>query len=511
VYGRDEVALITAAEASAIDVSARDWHGVPERVLMENAGRAAAQVLDRLFPRGRVLALAGSGKNGGDALVAARVLSAWGRDVRLMAVGARPPDPALLHSMEIALEPAELAESTIATADVLIDGLLGTGALGAPRSKIARLIDQANASGRPILALDLPSGVDPTTGKVAGTAVRAAATVSFGWPKIGCLLHPARGYCGRLVGVDIGFPPVHIGQEAWAQVITPAWAVARLPARAPDGHKGTSGRLAILAGQEGMAGAAALAAEAARCAGAGLVRLLSVAANRVILQSLVPEATFADREALERADLDSVHALVAGPGIGAGDDVRPILDRALELTATRPVLLDADALNLFARDRDALVRLATTRPVVITPHPKELERLLGAAMSDFLEDRTEAARAASRRFNCIVVLKGQPTLVAAPDGRLLINSAGSSDLAAGGVGDQLSGVIGAFLAAGAGPLEAAGAGLYYSARAADLAARGRSLGPREISEHFHLALARPGAARSSLHLPFVTFDQPPRW
>lgn len=511
VYGREQVALVTAAEAASVDAAARERHGVVERVLMENAGRAAALVLDRIEERGRVAVLAGSGNNGGDALVMARVLRSWGRDVRVVACASRPPDHSLLHSFELPVEPVESGEDAIAWADVLVDGLLGTGSRGAPRERLAAIIERMNASGRPILALDLPSGVDATTGEVAGAAVRAGVTVTFGWPKLGCVLHPARSYCGRLLAVEIGFPPLVPGVDARTALITPAWAAARVAPRPADAHKSTAGRLGILAGQEGMAGAAALAAEAARRAGAGLIRLASAAENRVILQSLVPEATFIDREALEDSDFGSVHALLAGPGIGAGADARAILDRALGLTGDGPVLLDADAINLFARDAASLERLAAERAVVITPHPKELERVTGQPVRQIQADRPGAARAVAGRFGCIVVLKGQPSIIATPDGSLLVNSAGSSDLAAGGMGDQLSGVIAAFLAAGFGTVEAAGAGLYFAARAADLAGRGRALGPRDISEHFHQALARPGASRASVDLPFVTFDQPARW
>ncbi|MGH7553618.1 MAG: NAD(P)H-hydrate epimerase, partial [Longimicrobiales bacterium] len=214
VYGREDVALVTASEAGSLDTGARERHGVAERVLMENAGRAAALVLDRLFPRGRVRALAGSGNNGGDALVMARVLRGWGRDVSVLACGSRPPDRSLLHGHDVTFESADALDSEIASADVLVDGLLGTGSKGAPREPIAGLIERMNDSGTPILALDLPSGVDATTGRAEGSAVRAAVTVTFGWPKLGCLLFPAREYCGRLVAVEIGFPPLRLGSDA---------------------------------------------------------------------------------------------------------------------------------------------------------------------------------------------------------------------------------------------------------------------------------------------------------
>lgn len=515
VYGRADVLLVTAAEAGAVDAAAHERHGVPERVLMENAGLAAALVFDRSFRRGRAAIFAGSGNNGGDALVMARALRSWGREVRLVSCGSRRPDPSLSHSHAIPIEPAASVEDAIGWADVLVDGLLGTGSSGAPREPTAEVIERMNAGGRPIFALDLPSGVDASTGEVAGAAVQAAVTVAFGWPKLGCLLHPARAHCGRLIAVEIGFPPLALGDGANAALITPWWAASRLPARPLDAHKGTSGRVSILAGQEGMAGAAALAAEAARRAGAGLIRLASAAANRVILQSLVPEATFVEHSAIGRTDFGSAHALLAGPGIGTDETAGELLDYAIELTTEDcPAVLDADALNLFAgyhHTPDALERVCAKRHVVITPHPKELERLMNTHVEDIQSNRPAAARAASARFRCTVLLKGQPSIIAAQNGTLWVNSAGSSDLAAGGMGDQLSGVIVAFLAAGLPPVDAAAAGLFFASRAADLARRGRSLGPRDVSDHFDEALAFPGADRPPLGLPFVTFDQPARW
>jgi NAD(P)H-hydrate epimerase len=511
VFGREHVPLVTPREAAALDLAARERHAIHERVLMESAGRAAACVLDRIFPRGSVTAIAGPGNNGGDALVLARVLRAWGRNVRVVLAANKPPDPALLHGFDLALESADTAQDAIAAADVIVDGVLGTGARGAPRAPASTAIEAMNACGRPILALDLPSGVDAETGDVEGEAVRAAATVSFGWPKLGLMLHPARARVGRLLVVEIGFPPLHTDGPDAAALITPDWAVARLPRRPPSAHKGTSGRLLVLAGQEGMAGAAAIACRAAQRAGAGLVRVASAASNRVVLQSVVPEATFADRDALAADDLATMNAVVAGPGLGTGDEARRALEAALSLTRGRPTVLDADALNLFARVPESLRRLSAERDVVLTPHPMELSRLTGTAVQEILEDPVRAARTTARQFGCAVLLKGQPSLLASHKQPLLVNTTGSSDLAAAGMGDQLSGVIGAMLAAGCSARDGAALALFFAGRAADLAARGRSLSPADVSDHLARAFARPGAAAAPLGLPFVTFDQPPRW
>jgi NAD(P)H-hydrate epimerase len=511
VWGIAELPLLTAEESAAADRAARERAGIPERVLMENAGRAAALVLSVLHPRGRTVVLAGGGNNGGDALVLARSLRSWGREVTVVAAGSRPPLGALAHGHDVEVEQWPPDVSRLDAADVVVDGILGTGARGMPHGVAGEWIEAVNRSGRPVFALDLPSGVDATTGRVEGNAVRAAATVTFGWPKIGLLLHPARAHCGRLLAVEIGFPPLAGIGSARAAAITPAWAAARLPHRAPDAHKGTSGRLLVLAGGQGMAGAAALAADAGRRAGAGLVRIASVEANRAILQTLVPEATFVDRAGLADTEFEGMSALVAGPGLGTDEEARAALFAAFDAVGSVATLLDADAINLLAREPDRLRAVAAARPLVLTPHPREMGRLLGVETGEITRAAPAAARAAAERFGCVVVLKGQPSLIASPGAPLLVSTVGSSDVATGGMGDQLSGVIGAFLAAGLGPRAAAGVGLFFSGRAADMAAFGRSLGPRDVSRTLPRAFADAGELRSRTRLPFVTFDQPPRW
>ncbi|HEX6308824.1 MAG TPA: NAD(P)H-hydrate dehydratase [Longimicrobiales bacterium] len=508
VYGRVHVPLPTAEQAAAADRRARESYDIPERVLMESAGRAAALVLDRLFPRGRVAGVAGSGHNGGDLLVLLRVLRAWGRDVTLIAAGSKAPDAALRHGDELRIVPAVDGVAALGRADVIVDGLLGTGAQGAPRGSIAEWIRRVGDAERPVLSLDLPSGVDATTGTAADIAIHAAATVTFGWPKLGLLLHPARAHCGRLIAVEMGFPEACA--EAGARLITSAWVRAHLRPRAPAAHKGTAGRLLVLAGSDGMAGAAALAGRAAIRTGAGLVRLASPAANRVILQTLLPEATFLERDAVTSDALEPMHAIVAGPGLGTDAMARAALEHVLELTAGRPALLDADALNLFAEDPAGLRAAASTRPLVITPHVRELARVLDTPLESILADAPAAARRAARDFGCVVLLKGQPSLIAQPDGELFVNSVGSSDVATAGMGDQLCGTIGALLAAAYDPAIAAALGLYLSGRAADLAQRGPSLMPSDVNDHLAHAMSDPGPASSPLGLPFITFDQPAR-
>ncbi len=507
VFGRETVYALTAEQAAAWDRSAHE-QGVQESDLMEKAAASVAAVVGALLPAGRVLAAVGSGHNGGDALLAAKALQRAGRDVRWFAASARISDLDVLKEHGVPrLEDERDIELGLSGASVVIDGILGTGSQGAPRDSAAARIRAVNQSGVPVVAVDLPSGVNATTGAIAGEAIQAAVMVSFGAAKSGLLLHPARARCGRLIVADIGFPPLTL--SPYAQLITPEWAWLHLPRRTPNAHKGTAGRVLLLAGSCGMAGAAAISARAALRAGAGLVRLASDAGNRIVLQTRVPEATFFDRASAPPAD--GIHALIAGPGMGTDEAARSALERALAATDGLPGILDADALNLYANRPDALAALARNRSLVLTPHVRELSRMSGWSGEDILRDPIGSARKFADQTGAVVLLKGQPSVVAAADAPVLINTTGSSDSATGGMGDQLSGVIGALLAAGAEPRQAAALALFYGGRAADIAHRGRSLAPDDVTDHLYRAFRSPGQKHSSLDLPFVLFDQPPRW
>lgn len=485
VFGREFVPVVTAAEAAAHDRYAHQECDIPERVLMENAGRALALVTHRLFPSGRVAGIAGKGNNGGDVRIALDALAAWGRDVQ------RVTSP----------------DEDFRTAAVILDGVLGTGSQGAPRGAAAAWIEAMNAAGVPIVACDMPSGVDPTTGEVHQPAITAVATVSFGFPKIGLLRHPARAHCGRMICVEMGFPPLP-EDRVHALLITPAIARRHFPERSPAAHKGESGRLIMLVGSHGMAGAAIISAQAAVRSGAGLVRIVSSADNRELLQTAVPEATFFDRGGT--MDVSGATAVVAGCGLGSAPDAELALDELLAATSRVATLLDADALNILAQRSNAIARIAAERPLVVTPHPRELSRLMQIDLQEIIADAVRAAQTYADNTGATVLLKGQPTVIATRGRPLLLNTVGSSDVAVAGMGDQLSGVIGAMLAAGLPAREAAATGLFYSGRAADLAAQGRALSPRDVSDHLAAAFGDPGPAESALGLPFVTFDQPPR-
>ena len=510
VWGRAFVAALTAEQSAALDRRAHE-RGVIEPVLMENAGRSAALILHTLHPEGRVIAVVGSGHNGGDALVLLRTLRAWGRDVAACFTGEAGAHEPLAHGFELPRLDHDAFERIAPGAAVLVDGILGTGARGAPRDPAAALIRLLMGASRPVFALDLPSGVDPDTGAVPGDAVRAETTVCFGWPKRGLFFQPARSHCGRLMSIEIGFPPIQDGD--WdARLITPAWAAAALPSRDPAAHKGSAGMVLVVAGARGMGGAAVLCARGAKRAGAGLVYVMADDANRETLHTAVPDAVFIDRDdadALARV-ASKIDAIVAGPGMGTDEGATAALDRALEGVARAPVLLDADALTLFAR-RGGLAELGATRPVLLTPHAAEFARVAEVPIEDVRADPVGQARALAGRVGCDVLLKGLPSIVVSRDGVARINTVGSSDLAAAGMGDLLAGAIGAMLAAGADTSDAAALGLFYSSRAADLCALGRALSPADVAEAMPSAFDYAGATQPPAGLPFVTFDQPARW
>ncbi|MDH3423614.1 MAG: NAD(P)H-hydrate dehydratase [Gemmatimonadota bacterium] len=484
--------------------------GVPQAVLMENAGRAAAAILQRVYPEGRVLAVIGGGNNGGDALVLLRTLLAWGRDVRGIVVADRGAGDAILHgwplhlTVDVDLDDVGWASEMVAAA-VVVDGVLGTGVSGAPRDRQAGAIRRINASHRPVLAIDVPSGVDATTGAVPGEAVDADLTVAFGAPKLGTLLHPARAHAGRLVAAEIAFAPWEPGTTG-AMITTPAWARASLPRRSSNTHKKAVGSLLVAAGGVGMAGAAILAARSAFRSGAGLVRVCSVPENRASIQAALPEAIYvdaSDASAVEGALAES-DAVAAGPGLGTAIAAIDLLAMLLD-GPRRPTVLDADALNLAAAGAVDLAAVALRRPLLITPHPGEMARLMGPSEAD----PATSARHAAERFSCTVLLKGAPSLVASPENGLLVDTQGSSDLAVAGMGDALTGVCGSLLAQGLDPEKAAAVGLYCTGRAARLAGRGVALTPSDVIRWLPDAIREEGDAANELDLPFVTYDDGP--
>lgn len=508
-FAPGDLSVPTGREAAAIDRWAIEDVGVPQAVLMENAGRSAALVVQHLFPVGRVVVVAGSGNNGGDGLVMARTLLAWGREVAVVPAGAPPGGQGQLHGWGLPLlEAGEDGDPVPGDPAVVVDAVLGVGIRGAPRPPQASWILRINRTGAPVVALDVPSGVDADTGAIPGEVVHAHLTLAFGWPKLGSLLHPARRRVGRLVALEIGFPPLNPGRIP-TSLISPAWAAAHRPTRGPDTHKNEVGSLLLLAGSRGMAGAALLAGQAALRSGVGLLRIATVPENREILQGALPEAIVVDSTdlaALRRA-MESSRAVAAGPGMGTDEAAARALSTVLQGPGL-PIVLDADALTLASTGRAAaLAEVGARRPLLVTPHLGEMERITGDSREAIQRDRPGAALRAAVRFHGAVLLKGTPSLVASREGTLQVDGGGSSDLATAGMGDVLTGTAGAFLAMGVPPPSAGALALQATGRGAARADRGPGLSPVDVVAALPDVLRESGPGVTDLPFSFVLLDQ----
>jgi NAD(P)H-hydrate epimerase len=467
--------LFDAEGMRALDSWAITEQGVPSLELMESAGRGLGDMAAAMAPNGRIVVVAGRGNNGGDGLVAARLLRDAGRDVDvLLAGGSGEFSPDARANLERLGEPAplELPGARVASdATLLIDALLGTGASGAPRGPVAAAIELIASSGLAVLAADVPSGVDASTGEVAGIAVAAHATATFHAAKAGLWIEPGRSHAGRVSVIDIGMPA---GGPVQADIgLIRDELLELIPRRGVHSTKFTSGRVLVAGGSPGLTGAPCLAALAAARAGAGYVTVCVPASLSLIFETRLLEAmTIALPDAGGSLTPDAVPpladaaaarggALVLGPGLGRGDRaaafVRELLD-ALSL----PVVLDADGLNAFAGAVDSI----GGRVAVMTPHEGELARLLGIEQAGVLAAaRLRFAREAAARAGAVVVLKGDDSLIADPGGRVAVSRGATPALATAGTGDVLSGVLAAMLAKGLKPFVAACAAVRLHALA----------------------------------------------
>ncbi len=439
-------------------------HANAEPPLMERAGSAAAAVAREMIGDSQlpVLVLAGPGNNGGDAFVVARLHRQSGRDVLLVFAGdpmRLPPDARRACDAWIATGGECLSDMPDGPWGLIVDGLFGVGLARPIEGRYADWIDRANASGCPILALDIPSGLGAETGCVTGPAIRATRTVTFIALKPGLLTGDGPDHCGELVACDLGLPiPAGDGRR-----IAPDLFRSCLQPRQHNSHKGSFGSVAILGGAPGMAGAALLAGRAALGLGAGRVYLGML--ERLPVDLGQPELMLrGPDEALAAATVVAI-----GPGLGQTIQASELLMRTLE--SPRPLVLDADALNLLA-EVTLLQRMLAVRPAptFLTPHPAEAARLLGTRTEDIQSNRLSAARELARRFKAHVALKGCGTIVVAPDGRWFINATGNPGLATAGSGDVLTGMLAALLAQHWTPLEAQLGAVHLHGAAADACA-----------------------------------------
>ncbi|HDS16456.1 MAG TPA: NAD(P)H-hydrate dehydratase [Proteobacteria bacterium] len=496
------IKLLPAARMRALDERAIHEIGIPGVVLMEQAGRGAARLIEaagwlQSFDD-QVLLLAGKGNNGGDALVVARVLLLAGyRRLRvlLLAAAAAVGGDAKINLEafrrlggrvdEITDTQAWRARSGLfENSRLLVDGLLGTGLNSEVGGLYAEAIAAGNAFSGPVLALDMPSGLHADSGRPLGRALRATVTATFGFGKPGLFIYPGREYAGRVEIVDIGIPRIWAAAEPEAvTLLTAAYVGKLLPEPEENGHKGRRGHLLTLAGGPGKSGAGLLAAGAGLHCGCGLSTLAlpaTVAArleglNPALMLEALPEDAAGFPTPLPPARLERLvrgkSALAMGPGLGLGDEAAVLLAGLLRQSPL-PAVLDADALTLLARSPEIL---PPARPrTILTPHPGEAARLLGSSASAVQNNRLAAVRELAAKFGLVVVLKGAGTLIAEAGGGLAVNRSGNHLLATAGAGDLLTGMIGAFLAQGLSARAAAEAGVFLHGKIADeLLAAGR--------------------------------------
>jgi len=458
--------ILTVAECTEADRFAAA-HGIPTLTLMENAGRAVADAVEARWPLGHVAVLCGPGNNGGDGFVAARHLAGRGWTVRLALLGSREAlqgDAAAMAKMWGG-GIGHLSRDALRDATVVVDALFGAG-LSRPLDGIAKDVALAvNASGLPVVAVDVPSGLQGDTGKPLGdVCVKAGVTVTFFRKKPAHVLMPGRALCGGIVVADIGIPEAALDCPRIFENGPSLW---KLPWPDPMGHKYARGHCVVVSGPAHATGAARLAARGALRAGAGLVSVASppdaVAINAASLTAIMVKPFAGGADIANLLKDRRLNAVVAGPGCGVGEQTRELVAAILESEAA--AVLDADALTSFADDPNALYRVLRAN-CVLTPHAGEFERVfpgvLGRASS-----RIEAVREAAAAAGCTVLLKGPDTAIAAPDGRVAICTDAPPWLATAGSGDVLAGIAGSLLAQGMSAFDAAACGAWLHGEAAN--------------------------------------------
>ncbi|MBN2359602.1 MAG: NAD(P)H-hydrate dehydratase [Deltaproteobacteria bacterium] len=492
---------MTAAQMRDLDRRTIEELGLPGRVLMELAGRGVADAaVELLPPAGRFLVVAGPGNNGGDGYVAARHLLGRGRQGRVLLLGDAgrlAGDAAANREIYLKLGGEELIDdgssplASLLDVELVIDAIFGTGLQRPVEGRRRAVIEAINAGRRPVLAVDLPSGIDSDTGRVCGVAVRATRTVTFGCLKRGLVIGDGAECAGAIAVVDIGIPPLFVDEVgARCERVDEAGARAIAPAIAASDHKGTRGHLLIVAGSAAKAGAAWLAARGALRAGAGLVTIVTSPGARSRMGALLPEVmaeTFSGGlEQLTAADLASLRALAnsksalaIGPGLEHGDETAQVVADLLARLEV-PAVVDAEGLNLLAGKLEAFAQAGAE--LVLTPHPGEMARLLQTTTGEVQADRLAAAAGCARASRQVVLLKGARTVIAHPDGRLAVIPIACGALGTAGSGDVLGGVIGALLARRLEPFEAALLGSYAHAVAGLSAAQQASSGAALATE-----------------------------
>ena len=486
--------VATAEEMQELDRKAIETYRIPGVVLMENAGRGAAEVISGYFPeiqKKKVAIIAGKGNNGGDGFVIARYLLNQGIYVRVYLLtdpnglrGDAETNFSIFHRMkgEVISVPSTKdyikVKRDLEKFDILIDGIFGTGLDAEVRGYYREVIDHLNTLQKPIVAIDIPSGLDGDTGKPLGTAIRASLTITFGLPKIGHLIPPGLDYVGKVKVVDIGIPKKLVEEEKFSTYLLEKEEIQRwlsIP-RNPDTHKGDYGHLLVIAGSVGKTGAAVMACQAALRMGAGLVTLaipkslnpiLEMKLTEVMTEPLpeTPKQTLSLRAFSAIARLcENKKAVIIGPGLGTIKETQSLILKLIR-TIDLPIIIDADGLTALATQPKTLP--IKNRSLMLTPHPGEMARLTRSQVKEVLENRVGLSRNFAQSQHVHLVLKGHPTLITTPKGEVYINPTGNPGMASGGTGDVLTGMIGGLVCQGFDILTSLQVAVYLHGMAGD--------------------------------------------
>jgi len=492
--------VVRREEMRAIDKRATEGFGIPSLILMENAGRGVAETIEEYFePEGlSVLCVSGKGNNGGDGFVVARHLANSGAEVEILLLGKIDKlkgnaltNAAIAKDMGLLIDEVE-SEDALADwqegmddYDVIVDAVLGTGFKRPLKGLAAKAIGLINQSGAFVVSVDLPSGIEADgMAEEPELAVQADLTVTMAYLKPCHLLYPTRSYCGDVWTADIGIPNTILDTEGKLRLMTSEDAAALLPERSPSGNKATFGKVLIVAGSRGMSGAARLAAMAAARTGAGLVYLgfpetMADVFDSSLLETVKrPLADTGDGHLAEGAAdeilkmADEVKLLAIGPGLGTHPETVELVKR-LFAEWRKPMIVDADGINAIATEPELLE--AKKPPLILTPHPGELARLIEGEAKKIDRKRLDVAEEYAKKWSAVLVLKGAPTIIGCPS-ETWINPTGNSGLASGGTGDVLTGIIAGLVAQGLALAPAARLGVWLHGAAADIAIE-------ELGEH----------------------------
>lgn len=466
--------VASAVEMNRIDRLAQEEYQVPGIILMERAAMAVLQVIEERFALAskKVYIFCGKGNNGGDGLALARLMAERSAEVTIVLAN----QPSLFHGLALEnltiaqkfglqiIDWENVSQADLQNVDLIVDALLGTGAKGAPSGVLATIISRINETGKPVVSIDIPSGVNVDNGQISGVVVKASVTVTFGLPKPGLLIFPGAEMCGKLVIVPIGFPK-QLLESSSLKINWPDEQEIRqlLPKRPATAHKGLTGHVLVIGGAIGMTGAVALCSSGALRAGVGLVTAGIQNPNHFPEKPTEVMTLSWDRSL---TFLKKVDAVVIGPGLSVQAASRDLLIELLK-NCTVPLVIDADGLNLLAAQAFDWNNIKA--PLILTPHPGEMSRLSGISVAHIQENRIDVAHDFAKNYRITLVLKGARSIITDRDENIFINPTGNPGMATAGMGDALAGIIGGLLAQGMDLTEAAVTGTYLHGLAGDLA------------------------------------------